>query len=275
MTGPAPRAQASASGPRLPSRAVLLDWQATGTARFASAVRAMEVDAFREPSALPGWSRAHVVTHVARNADALVNLLSWARTGVETPMYASVEARERDIEQGARRPADAVVDDLLAANARYAAAIADLPETAWQSMVRTAQGRPVAAEIVPWMRVREVWVHAIDIGGKTTFADLPEPVAAALLDDAVATIGARGEAGHLVLEEVGGALNDAGLVLKEAGDGLEEVGAGRRWELAGEGTAAVVRGRLTALAGYVLRGRVDPTLMCSGRETVPPAPRWL
>jgi maleylpyruvate isomerase len=41
------------------------------------------------PSLLPGWSRRTVIAHVARNADALCNLLTWARTGVETPMYAS------------------------------------------------------------------------------------------------------------------------------------------------------------------------------------------
>ena len=43
---------------------------------------------------LPGWTVGHVLTHVARNADAYTNLLTWARTGVETPAYASPEARE-------------------------------------------------------------------------------------------------------------------------------------------------------------------------------------
>ncbi len=43
----------------------------------------------REPSLLPGWSRGHVLTHIARNADGLGNLLVWARTGVETPQYPS------------------------------------------------------------------------------------------------------------------------------------------------------------------------------------------
>ncbi len=38
----------------------------------------------REPSPLPGWSRGHVRTHIARNADGLRNLLIWARTGAAT-----------------------------------------------------------------------------------------------------------------------------------------------------------------------------------------------
>src|SRR6266567_8535421 len=48
----------------------------------------------REPSLLPGWSRGHVLVHLARNADGLRNLLIWARTGVVTPQYPSQQARD-------------------------------------------------------------------------------------------------------------------------------------------------------------------------------------
>src|SRR6266568_3680678 len=59
----------------------------------------------REPSLLPGWSRGHVLVHLARNADGLRNLLIWARTGVVTPQYPSQQARDDAIEAGAGRPA--------------------------------------------------------------------------------------------------------------------------------------------------------------------------
>ncbi len=42
-----------------------------------------------------------MLTHVARNADAMINLLTWARTGVPTPAYASDQQRDADIEAGA------------------------------------------------------------------------------------------------------------------------------------------------------------------------------
>ena len=58
-----------------------------------------KADPLAAPSLLPGWSRAHVVAHVAGNAVALLNLLTWARTGVETPMYADDAARNADIER--------------------------------------------------------------------------------------------------------------------------------------------------------------------------------
>lgn len=83
--------------------AATLEWAAKGTAAFEAAVHWLTDSGLTMPSYLPGWSRAHVVAHVARNADALVNLLTWARTGVETPMYASGDQRAREIEEGARR----------------------------------------------------------------------------------------------------------------------------------------------------------------------------
>jgi maleylpyruvate isomerase len=41
------------------------------------------------PSDLPRWTRRHVLTHVARNADSLVNRLTSAATGVEDPRGAA------------------------------------------------------------------------------------------------------------------------------------------------------------------------------------------
>ena len=48
------------------------------------------------PCALSGWTRRHLRAHIAANAEALRNLAAWARTGVETPMYASPAQRDRD-----------------------------------------------------------------------------------------------------------------------------------------------------------------------------------
>src|ERR1700755_1083761 len=66
----------------------------------------------RAPSLLPGWTRAHVLAHVARNADAMRTVLAGVRTGHDRPGYASAEAREAGIEQGAGRPARELTTDL-------------------------------------------------------------------------------------------------------------------------------------------------------------------
>ena len=60
-----------------------LPWMRQGTERFLDAVDLMADDSLEEPSRLPDWSCGHVVGHVARNAEALVRLATWARTGVD------------------------------------------------------------------------------------------------------------------------------------------------------------------------------------------------
>ena len=161
-----------------------LRWMHDGTELAVATVRELPDDALAGPSLLPGWTRAHVVGHLARNADALVNLLNWARTGIETPMYPTQDSRQDDIERSAGQPPRQLRADLAAAIERLDEAVRAMPEQAWQQTVRTNRGRPVPGAEVPWMRVREVWTHAVDLAGRATFADIPVDVAAALLADA-------------------------------------------------------------------------------------------
>ena len=48
----------------------------TSTEAVFTDIEGLTDDQAREPSLLPGWSRGHVLTHLARNADAMVNLLT-------------------------------------------------------------------------------------------------------------------------------------------------------------------------------------------------------
>ena len=97
----------------LPTTDVLLDWVQEGQSLLEQAVGAsLSDESVGEPSGLPGWTRGHVLTHLSRNADALVNLLTWARTGVPIPMYSSSDQRNSDIEAGSRRGLGAQLDDV-------------------------------------------------------------------------------------------------------------------------------------------------------------------
>ena len=82
------------------------------TQRLLGAARVIAEPDLRTPSLLPGWSRAQVLAHVARGADAMRHLLIGARSGQERAAYASEQAREADIERGARRTAKELVADL-------------------------------------------------------------------------------------------------------------------------------------------------------------------
>lgn len=176
-------------------------WLVQGTELFLSTLDRLPDDALRAPSGLPGWSRAHLLAHVARNAEALVRLLHWARTGEPTPMYADPEQRDRDIERGADQSADALRDDVRSTADQLDQALRALPDAAWDAEVRTARGRAVPAPEVPWMRVREVWLHAVDLAAGAGMHQLPAPVVEAMLDDVTQAYGARPDVPALVLTD--------------------------------------------------------------------------
>ncbi|MGH3997077.1 MAG: maleylpyruvate isomerase family mycothiol-dependent enzyme [Pseudonocardiaceae bacterium] len=157
-----------------------LAWAEDGQALFERAVA--QYGDLRGPSRLPGWTRGHVVTHVARNAEGLVRLLTWARTGIETPMYPSIQARAADIEAGAGRPVAEQLDDLRGTAAAFTAAVKELLPKHWEATVRTRHGS-LAASIIPWMRVREVWLHLVDLNAGAELDVLPEDIATALVRD--------------------------------------------------------------------------------------------
>jgi maleylpyruvate isomerase len=140
---------------------------------------------FERPSLLTGWTRKRVLSHLAGNAVALSNLLTWARTGVETPMYADAQAREDGIEQWCGVDAVALLLRVNDTRKQLDQAVTDLPEAAWDTKVQTNSGRIVEASFVPWMRAREVYIHAVDLDCGVTFADIPVDVRTALLDEVV------------------------------------------------------------------------------------------
>jgi maleylpyruvate isomerase len=161
---------------------------ATGTSQLLETAGGLSDADLRAPSLCVGWTRGHVLTHLARNADSLVNLLTWARTGVETPQYVSAEKRDADIEAGSGRPAAEIVADLEAAAQRLVEAIAEVPADRWDERLRMRSGREVPAARIPWLRRREVEIHHVDLdAGYTPAHWSPEFVERML----------RGEARHL------------------------------------------------------------------------------
>lgn len=168
-------------------------WAEDGTRLFLDALSRVGDDRFAAPTSLPGWTTAHVVAHVHFNAEALRRLVSWAATGVENRMYASAGQRAAEIEDGASW-APARLRDLVAGSAwALIEDLAALRGQAWDAQVVTAQGRTIPAGQIPWLRAREVMVHAVDLDAGLTFADLPADFTAELLADVVRKRAAAGE----------------------------------------------------------------------------------
>jgi maleylpyruvate isomerase len=160
-----------------------MKWLKECTAQFLSTIDI--IDDFDAPTSLPGWTRRHLIAHVHFNAEALRRLTSWARTGVETRMYASGDQRQSEIEAGARLPVERLRYLAHESAAALAMDLAALSPTEWNANVVTAQGRTIPATDIPWLRTREVAIHTIDLNAGATFDDLPPDLLRALIDDAV------------------------------------------------------------------------------------------
>ncbi len=231
-----------------------LAWAADGAAHLRGMMQRMGDDAFAAPSALPDWTRAHVLTHVARNADAMVNLILWARTGTPTPAYESREQRDADIASGAGRTPAEIRADVVASSDRLATAVRETPAQAWSATVQSTRGGPMSAADILWFRAREVWIHAVDLDAGASFSDLPRPMLHELLTDVVGTLSERPDFPRLL---------------------LVPTDERRTWAV-GEGEGAIeVRGPAAELAAWLL-GRSKGRDLRTAQGTRPPKlPAWL
>ncbi|MFD2466737.1 maleylpyruvate isomerase family mycothiol-dependent enzyme [Amycolatopsis silviterrae] len=149
--------------------------------------KAMPEAAFGEPSALPGWTRAHLLTHLARNADALGNLLTWAETGVEQSMYGPGNARDDEIDAGAGRAPAEIVADLAASGKRMTDHAARLPDEVWSARVRHRHGGEMTGADVLTLRLSETTIHLADLDAGHDF-DSATSLLGEHLDAVVATL---------------------------------------------------------------------------------------
>jgi maleylpyruvate isomerase len=225
-----------------------LAWMHDGTERLLAELAGLSDEALTVSTVLPGWSRRYLLAHVAANADALRNLVHWARTGEERRMYVSPEQRDADIAAGAALPAAQLRSWIQSSAAGLAADLDAMPDPAWDAKVITAQGLTRSASEIPWMRVREIYIHAVDLNAGTSFADLPAEFLEPLLDDVTTR-----------RSSVGG-----GPALRIAASDT-----GHTWEVAGTGVPVPVTAPLADLSAY-LTGRPVPALAAA-----PVLPAWL
>ncbi|MBT2488694.1 maleylpyruvate isomerase family mycothiol-dependent enzyme [Streptomyces sp. ISL-96] len=136
------------------------------TDRLLAATDKLDNGAVTQPSRLPGWTRGHVLAHLARNADAVVNVLAGR------PMYASAEVRDADIERDAPRPLAVQLEDLRDSAVRFVETAAAPAE--WSRTVTLRNGVTDSASRIPFRRLVEVELHHVDLGIGYELEDLPE-----------------------------------------------------------------------------------------------------
>ncbi|WP_328975798.1 maleylpyruvate isomerase family mycothiol-dependent enzyme [Streptomyces canus] len=212
------------------------------TERLLTAAAKVDNASVTESSRLPGWSRGHVLAHLSRNADALVNVLRGQ------PMYPSAEARDADIERDAPRPLDVQLADLRDSAERFQD-VGAAPDD-WSRTVELRNGVTDSASRVPFRRWAEVELHHVDLGIGYELEDLPEDFVRREID--------------FLAERFRGHPDVPSLVIEEDDD--------RRIPTGGHGDIAlVVAGRRADLLGW-LAGRRDGSALTVHDGTLPSLP---
>ncbi|MET7619567.1 maleylpyruvate isomerase family mycothiol-dependent enzyme [Streptomyces sp. NPDC005408] len=201
------------------------------------------------PSRLPGWSRGHVLAHLSRNAEALVNVLEGR------PMYVSGEAREADIERDAPRPPAVQLADVRDTAAAFQAA-GGVPAD-WSRTVELRNGITDAAARVPFRRLAEVELHHVDLDVGYELEDLPEEFTDREISFLTERFSGRPD------------LPPTRVVASDREPGAKDSG---EWHTGGtEGAPVTVTGPAAAVLGW-LAGRRDGTGLDTGGALLPKLP---
>jgi maleylpyruvate isomerase len=164
----------------------------TATQRLLGDTITVADEAWRGPSRLPGWSRGHVATHLARQAEGLTRLAAWARTGERQEMYPSMERRNADIEAGAARAGIDLQIDLDSSAGRLTEAFDALDDSGrWDAVVELRGGQEAPARLLPLSRLTEVVLHHVDLDIGFGVDDIDQTTADWLLEWCAFRLGPR------------------------------------------------------------------------------------
>jgi maleylpyruvate isomerase len=142
--------------------------------RFLDVVGRFDDSDLHRRSLLPGWTVAHVLAHVARNADSHRRRAEAAVRGDVIDQYpGGLEGRAAEIERDAARTRVELVDDVVSSAERMQVAWRQVPDRAWDVISRDALGRERPLRTLPARRWQEVEVHVIDLDASVTHRDWP------------------------------------------------------------------------------------------------------
>lgn len=113
------------------------------------------------PSALPGWTRGHVLAHITGIANAMARQLEYAARGEMVDIYdGGYEGRTKAIEMAAGHGLAEHRADLAAALGRALRAFDALDSSAWSTRISYRGGEVLDGGLALW---RELVIHASDL----------------------------------------------------------------------------------------------------------------
>ena len=158
---------------------------------FRGLVGRLSADAPAEPSRLPGWSRAELVTHLCRNADGMLGMLEGTMNGETVAMYPhGMDKRNADITAGRGASLADLLNDIDGSFARLEALWDRMDDQAWGRPTRWPRGQGPAWATIR-MRWQEVEVHTVDLDVGRGIEALPEALADELARITVESVPSR------------------------------------------------------------------------------------
>jgi maleylpyruvate isomerase len=155
-----------------------LDAQVTGCAashqRLLTSLESLTDEQCRQPSLLPGWTRGHVLSHLARNAESHARMFAAATRGDESEQYpGGKQVRDAAIESGSTRSAAELVTDVRVTIYSLEAAWAGATATTWSGhgIKSHSDGARVGISDLVLMRWCETEVHHADLDLGFTWRD--------------------------------------------------------------------------------------------------------
>ena len=154
-----------------PSTGELHDELSQATSALLGATMSLDDDQWREPSRLPGWTRAHVGAHLALNAEAMRRVVEGVVNDDPVPMYGSAAIRDHDIERGASKPGLELQTDLDTTAAQFAATISARSEEELEKTAELRNGFELPLGKLALNRLSEVILHHVDLDTGFSLAD--------------------------------------------------------------------------------------------------------
>jgi len=215
------------------------------TDMFLATIESLSDDEMAAPSLCGGWTRAHVIAHIASNGRALVKLIDWAVTGQEQAPYASTEARNEEIAELAALPRKELVEKVRETAAYFAEQAQRLTGELAVEEVHL-HGKQIPATSIVALRIAEVVVHHHDLDTAWTIEEADPDSLLNALEAAVRTMRAKGAPGMtLVTEERDEwVIGDGALRVESDREGLLE------WLARGEADNVEADGPLPALPSW-------------------------
>lgn len=206
------------------------------TDKLLSTVEKLDDKTVAEPSLLPGWDRAMVLTHLSAHAEGLIRAMEGAVRGEVAELYpGGRQARDAEIEAGRGTKARDVGRRLKESSARFLSVIKAAPEEVWHAPAVHYRLGEVRIGTMVVSRLREVEIHHVDLDFGYSPADWPTEWVIEEMDRAMLDLPSRLPSGTAVV--------------------LAATDTDQHW-VAGSGEAVELDGPLSELFAWVI-GRVD------------------